>query len=253
MMSRRSSSQQCPSQAPSPARRLRGRSIRTPPCSDLEKLNEKTTHANKYKQATQNEHKGKCTLNICKVRISYGYLGAHQSRAWTNVAAGGASTTQVASGGVTRAAGDVRRCHQSRGGVRRCYQSRKWRQTVSPKPQSAPRSMLSIPLAALKLAPPLPGRNMTAKSTASSGCVRRGITCAEGGTRQERSASDSAAIGAPSQAPSRTHPHVGATVRSCHKTSFDRRPERGCQRTSRESGRRAGSARWPRVPARMRK
>ena len=198
-------------------------------------------------QATHNEHKGKCTLNICKVRISYGYLGAHHG------GGGGASTTQVASGGVTKAAGDVRRCHQSRGGVRRCYQSRRWRQTVSPKPQSAPRSMLSIPLAALKLAPPLPGRNMTVKSTASSGCARRGITSAEGGTRQERSASDSAAIGAPSQAPSRTHPHVGATVRSCHKTSFDRRPERGCQRTSRESGRRAGSARWPRVPARMRK
>ena len=212
-----------------------------------EKLNEKTTRANKYKQATQNEHKEKRTLNICKVRISYGYLGAHHG------GGGGASTTQVASSGVTKAAGDVRRCHQSRGGVKRCYQSRKWRQTVSPKPQSAPRSMLSIPLAALKLAPPLPGRNMTVKSTASSGCVRRGITCAERGTRQERSASDSAAIGAPSQAPSRTHPHVGATVRSCHKTSFDRRPERGCQRTSRESGRRAGSARWPRVPARMRK
>ena len=147
-----------------------------------EKLNEKTTRANKYKQATQNEHNEKCTLNICKVRISYGYLGAHHG------GGGGASTTQVASSGVTKAAGDVRRCHQSRGGVRRCYQSRKWRQTVSPKPQSAPRSMLSIPLAALKLAPPLPGRNMTVKSTASSGCVRRGITCAEGGTRQERCA-----------------------------------------------------------------
>ena len=164
-----------------------------------EKSNEKTTRANKYKQATQNEHKEKFTLNICKVRISYGYLGAHHG------GGGGASTTQVASSGVTKAAGDVRRCHQSRGGVRRCYQSRRWRQTVSPKPQSAPRTMLSIPLAALKLAPPLPGRNMTVKSTASSGCVRRGITCAEGGTRQERSASDSAAIGAPRQAPSGTH------------------------------------------------